>query len=65
MKKCQILHSDYLLATCFCKSTYGWQNDYIFVNKNVMNIITDCEVINSPMILTFSDHYPVTVDIGV
>lgn len=44
------------------KSTFEWQNDYIFVNKGLIDQIKKCEVFNTSELNEFSDHYPVCIE---
>ena len=45
------------------KSDFGWQDDYIFVSKNLIDRITKCEVINDKEILELSDHLPLLIEL--
>jgi len=47
------------------KSTFEWQNDYIFVSKNIIDQVTSCVVINEIALLQYSDHYPVVVEMRI
>ena len=45
------------------KSSYPWQNDYLFVSPSIMDRITGCNVLNDKNILEMSDHLPVIIDL--
>ncbi len=45
------------------KSEYPWQNDYLFVSKNIMDKVLDCKVMQSNNLLELSDHSPVIIDL--
>ena len=47
------------------RSSVRWQNDYIFVSKNLINKVKDCKVINTPEMSEFSDHYPVMIELKI
>lgn len=44
------------------RSSFEWQNDYIFISEKMVDKVTDCEVINNSQITDLSDHFPVLVD---
>ena len=45
------------------KSMFGWQNDYVFLSDTMIKRVSDCKVIQDPVVLEFSDHYPVMIEI--
>ncbi len=47
------------------RSTFEWQNDYIFVSKKIIDNVKDCEVITESEMNNFSDHFPVTIEIEI
>ena len=47
------------------KSKFEWQDDYLFVSKNIANLITDCQVLANESMRELSDHYPVIIDVKV
>lgn len=47
------------------KSKLPWQNDYIFISKNIVKSLKSCEVINSENVWPLSDHNPVIVEIEI
>jgi exonuclease III len=59
------IYKDHIQTHVHSRSTFEWQNDYIFVNKNVMEKVIDCKVVNNPEMLNFSDHYPVFIDVQI
>jgi exonuclease III len=47
------------------KSDFEWQDDYLFVSKNIFEKVVNCQVLGNTEILNFSDHIPVTIEIEV
>ena len=47
------------------KSKTPWQNDYIFLSKNLLNMIRKVEVFDNEEVCRFSDHNPVVVDLDI
>jgi exonuclease III len=45
------------------RSTFEWQNDYIFVSENMIDKVIDCKVINESEVKDFSDHFPVIIEL--
>ncbi|PHS33640.1 MAG: hypothetical protein COA82_08280 [Alkaliphilus sp.] len=47
------------------KTHFPWQNDYIFVNKNLEDLLIGCKVHNDEKLLEYSDHYPVETELDI
>jgi exonuclease III len=47
------------------RSKFEWQDDYLFVSKNMESLITDCKVIGGESMLEYSDHYPVLIELKI
>ena len=47
------------------RSKTPWQNDYIFLSKNLFNMIRKVEVFDNEEVCRFSDHNPVVVDLDI
>lgn len=45
------------------KSDFPWQNDYVFISKNLEDFLVSCKVHNDQKNLAFSDHYPVQIEL--
>jgi len=56
-------HNGHVQTHVHSSSKFEWQNDYLFVSKNIIDQVTGCEVINGNGLLDLSDHYPVTIEI--
>jgi exonuclease III len=47
------------------KSKFPWQDDYIFVSRSIESLLVACEVITSDLMLEFSDHFPVLIELDL
>lgn len=47
------------------RSDYEWQDDYLFVSKNITEKVVNCQVISNPDILNYNDHFPVSIEIDI
>jgi len=47
------------------RSNKPWQNDYFFVSKKLEGNLTNCEVIDTSEVRSFSDHNPVVIELDV
>ncbi len=56
-------YNSYVQTHVHNRSKFEWQNDYIFVSKNIIDRVTGCEVVSGNNLLNLSDHYPVIVEI--
>lgn len=43
------------------KSNFPWQDDYIFISRNLKKSLVSCNVHNNDKMLELSDHFPVEV----
>jgi len=46
------------------RSNYEWQNDYLFISKNLEPFISKCDVINNIEMKKCSDHLPVVIELN-
>ena len=56
-------HGNHVQTHIHSKSDFPWQNDYLFVSKNIIERVTDCDVIKEDRILEMSDHLPVLMEL--
>ena len=56
-------YGDHIQTHIHSKSDFPWQNDYLFVSKNIIERVTDCDVIKEDRILEMSDHLPVLMEL--
>jgi endonuclease/exonuclease/phosphatase family metal-dependent hydrolase len=47
------------------RSDFPWQNDYIFLNKNLYSKLLSCSVHNEEGMLNLSDHFPVEIILDI
>ena len=55
------IFGDHIKTHSHSKSSFPWQDDYIFVSKNLRKSLVSCNVHNNEKILELSDHFPVEV----
>ena len=44
------------------KSTFAWQNDYLFAGKKIYDKCTSCQVIDDESLYELSDHNPIVAE---
>ncbi|MHC4543171.1 MAG: endonuclease/exonuclease/phosphatase family protein [Planctomycetota bacterium] len=52
-------HTDPIQTMRHPKSDFPWQNDYVFANKELIDSLISCDVVNDPEVSRLSDHNPV------